>query len=500
LSGVEDDQAVKCIIGGYVYRGSALPQLEGRYLMSDCNIGTVWATTNDQGHGPLEVLFQSPFIEVVTFGQDRDGEVYFGGTGDEIYRLAPSGPPVEDPPELLSETGVFSDLSTLAPAPGVIPYDVSTPLWSDAAHKARWLIVPNDGAADSAAEQIDPSDETWQTPVGTVFVKHFGLEQEDGSMHRLETRFLVHGDDDRYYGVTYRWRDDNSDADLQDRGAFEEQVDSQRWHYPSRSECMRCHNSSAGYVLGAKTAQFNRPLYYESTGLTANSLSTLQGLGLFSSQVTLDSAPRGPSLHEGTAFAEERARAYLGSNCAHCHQPNGPARGEFDARFTTPLAEQNLIGGAVVEALGIMNAQVLAPQDQESSVLMTRLAALDGTAMPPLAKAIVDDSAMAIFTAWLAGMNLQPGASVPTATDNLGVMLTANTQIPVALAGVDTDGDQLDYRISRMPVHGTLEGFGKDLVYQPHPDFVGIDGFTFLVTDGANVSQAGSVQLTVAAP
>jgi hypothetical protein len=38
------------------------------------------------------------------------------------------------------------------------------------------------------------------------------------------------------------------------------------------------------------------------------------------------------------------------------------------------------------------------------------------------------------------------------------------------------------------------------LVYQPHPDFVGIDGFTFLVTDGANVSQAGSVQLTVAAP
>jgi hypothetical protein len=50
-----------------------------------------------------------------------------------------------------------------------------------------------------------------------------------------------------------------------------------------------------------------------------------------------------------------------------------------------------------------------------------------------------------------------------------------------------------------MPVHGTLEGIGKDLVYRPRPDFVGVDGFTFVVSDGANVSEAGSVQLTVVA-
>jgi hypothetical protein len=333
-----------------------------------------------------------------------------------------------------------------------------------------------------------------------VFVKHFGLEQADGSMHRLETRFLVHGEDNRFYGVTYRWRTDNSDADLQGPEAFEEQVDSQVWHYPSRSESGRCHNSAAGYVLGPKTAQFNRPLYYESTGLTANLLSTLQGLGLFSSSLMPASLPRGPSLHEGTAFAEERARAYLGSNCAHCHRPNGPGRGDFDARFTTPLAEQNLIGGEAIEALGLVNPQLLAPQQPDSSVLLKRLSALDGTAMPPLAKAIVDDSAMSVFMAWLEGMNLEPQPSVPTATDNMAVMLTSNTEVPVTLAGVDADGDQLDYRISRMPVHGTLEGFGKNLVYQPHPDFVGVDGFTFLVTDGANVSQAGSVQLTVTEP
>jgi hypothetical protein len=300
--------------------------------------------------------------------------------------------------------------------------------------------------------------------------------------------------------VTYRWRSDSSDADLQDRNAFEEPVGDQVWHYPSRSECGRCHNSAAGFVLGLKTAQLNRPLYYGSTGLTANALSTLQGLGLFASPLMPATLPRGPSLHEGTAFAEDRARAYLDANCAHCHRPGGPGRGEFDARFITPLADQNIVGAMAIEALDLMNPQVLAPQKPESSVLMKRLQALDGTRMPPLAKNIVDESAVSVFTAWVAAMNLEPGPGVPTATDNLGVMLTANTEIPVVLAGVDADGDQLDYRISRMPVHGTLEGFGKELIYRPHPDFAGTDGFTFLVTDGANVSQAGSVLLTVVAP
>ena len=46
-------------------------------------------------------------------------------------------------------------------------------------------------------------------------------------------------------------------------------------------------------------------------------------------------------------------------------------------------------------------------------------------------------------------------------------------------------------------VSGTLEGFGKDLLYRPRPDFVGVDGFTFIASDGVKVSEAGSVQLAV---
>jgi len=152
-----------------------------------------------------------------------------------------------------------------------------------------------------------------------------------------------------------------------------------------------------------------------------------------------------------------------------------------------------------VEAEGITGAKVLAPQNPDSSILFKRLSALDGTGMPPLAKSILDDSALSIFKAWLSGMNLQPkpGKPVATTSNSPGLSLKANTPLMLSLAGTDPDGDALDFRISRMPVHGTLEGFGKDLTYVPHPDFAGVDGFTFVVGDGANSSEAGSVQLTV---
>ena len=483
----------KCVIGGYVYRGSALPELAGKYIIGDCNLGVVWATADERAHGPIKQLFTAPFITIVTFGQDRDGELYLGGVSGQIYKLVPSGPPVNDPPKLISQLGVFSDLGKLTPAPGLLPYDMSTPLWSDAAKKLRWVSVPTD-----AKQQIEvKTDGSWAFPVGTVFIKHFELAQPSGAPHRLETRFLVHAKDDRYYGVTYRWRADNSDADLQDANSFREKVGDQTWHFPSRGECARCHNSSAGYVLGPKTAQFNRPFFYESSGLTANMLSTVQGLGLFKAPLMPASLPQMPTLHEGTAFAEDRARAYLDANCASCHRPDGAARGNWDGRFSTPLDMQNLIGADPVEAQGITGAKVLAPQDPTTSVLFKRLSSLDGLAMPPLAKSIVDDTAVSVFSTWLAAMNLKGREAVPVATPNLGLSAKINTELAVPLAGTDADGDALDFRISRMPVHGTLEGFGKNLTYRPHADFAGVDGFTFVVTDGVNVSEAGSIQLNV---
>ncbi len=118
---------------------------------------------------------------------------------------------------MLSATGAFNNLATLAPSTGLIPFTVNSPLWSDGAIKTRWVAVPNDGLPYTSDEQISflPVGE-WTFPNGTVFVKHFELTVNEitGERKRLETRLLVRNQTGSVYGVTYKWRPDNSDADL----------------------------------------------------------------------------------------------------------------------------------------------------------------------------------------------------------------------------------------------------------------------------------------------
>ena len=113
-------------------------------------------------------------------------------------------------PRLLSQTGAFKDTADLAPDDALIPYDLIVPFWSDGAVKTRFISVPDEKI------KFAPTGE-WVFPRGTVFVKTFSLatnEMNPDSLRRLETRLLVCDSAGGVYGVTYKWRADNSDADL----------------------------------------------------------------------------------------------------------------------------------------------------------------------------------------------------------------------------------------------------------------------------------------------
>ena len=200
-------------------------------------------------------------------------------------------------PALLSGTGAFSDTPNRTPASGLIPYPPNTPLWSDAAVKSRYLAVPNNGGPITPDEQIGflPTN-SWTFPAGTVFVKNFDLVVNETNanvpLRRLETRLLVRDINGAVYGVTYKWRPDNSDADLL-TGSLNEDivitnasgVRTQTWYYPSPADCLTCHTPLAGYVLGVNTRQLNGSLLYPATGNTDNQLRTLNRLGLFNAAI-----------------------------------------------------------------------------------------------------------------------------------------------------------------------------------------------------------------------
>src|ERR1041385_5028188 len=215
------------VIGGYVYRGAQFAaDLGGKYIFGDNVTRNIWAldeSTTPASKILLCVMPRGPgvnsgsdYLGLSSFGLDQNGELYLcqmGNLGGRIYKLARSGPPPASRPmpTLLSQTGVFQDLANLTPSPRLIPYTVNSPLWSDAALKQRWLALPTNTLIHFA------STGEWTFPNGSVFVKHFSLQTNETNpnlLRRLETRLLVRDTNGTAYGVTYKWRPDNSDADL----------------------------------------------------------------------------------------------------------------------------------------------------------------------------------------------------------------------------------------------------------------------------------------------
>lgn len=317
-------------------------------------------------------------------------------------------------PRLLSQTGAFKDLPSLTPNNGLIPYDLIVPFWSDGAEKTRWISVPTGQKIKFA-----PTGE-WVFPAGTVFVKLFELETDASHpelKHRLETRLLVCDDRGGAYGVTYKWRADNSDADLLETNLSEvipiqsaTGTTTQTWYYPSQKDCLTCHTPNAGLVLGVKTRQLNRDFRY-AAGVTENELRAWDQFGLFDTNlagVNLAQLPKLAAPDDTTRSLEDRARSYLDANCAQCHRPQGTVA-YFDARFDTPLERQNLVAGHVLIDERIDGARVIAPNDPWRSILYVRANTLEAFRMPPLARNTIDTHGMELVEQWIESL---PGPPV----------------------------------------------------------------------------------------
>jgi uncharacterized repeat protein (TIGR03806 family) len=345
-----DHQQGVSITGGYVYRGSAIPALAGRYVFGDFGSGRIWHVARDATPTQQFTTGFNTGLSISSFAQDAAGEIYVVNFSGTLHRLRAGAAGGRVIAAQLSATGCVSVADATQPAAGLIPYAPNAPFWSDGAVKSRYLALPDGQRVTVGA------DGDLDFPNGSVLVKNFRIGAQ-----LVETRLFMRHDNGQWAGYTYEWNAQGTDA-TRVVGGKAVQVAGQSWLFPSEAQCLVCHTAAAGRSLGLELPQLNGSLTYAATGRTANQLDTLNAIGMLTPALTQPAAqlPAMPDpLGTGGTLAE-RARAYLHTNCSNCHRPGGGTPVNMDLRYGTPLASTNACEVAPARSLGIANARLIA--------------------------------------------------------------------------------------------------------------------------------------------
>lgn len=322
--------------------------------------------------------------------------------------------PTASYPQKLSEYGLFEgNGAAQEPAVGVIPYDLNSPLFTDYADKFRFVKLPPGTSAEYRA------DEAFEFPVGTVLAKTFAypIDARDPSQGRrlLETRILKH-EPDGWVGIPYIWNDEQTEAvldvagDLVDVSWIDEQGQKRTNNYiiPNVNQCKACHRQGDVFSpLGPKARHLNKDFAYDHG--TENQLAYWTRAGALSGAADPADAPRLAVWNDpASGTLDDRARAWLEINCAHCHNPAGPARNaglDLTASQSAPT-KYGIFKTTVAAGRGTGGLDFdIVPGDPERSIFMFRLNSIDaGIMMPELGKRLIHDEGVELVREWIASM------------------------------------------------------------------------------------------------
>ncbi len=301
---------------------------------------------------------------------------------------------------------------------GIVPYDLNTPLFSDYAVKRRAVYLPPGKTATYSANEI------FEFPVGTVLIKSFGFPDDARKaapiMKWIETRLIVRVEGG-WKAYAYLWDDAQQVATYNPGGralqvSWIDATGTKKEHgylQPSQTQCQQCHEDSGTVTpIGPKARNLNRDFAYGD--------KTENQLARWTSAKILTGAPSDPTTAPKLAvwddvahFAvDQRARAYLEVNCAHCHDAVGSAStsglflwaSETDPTRYGVCKEPLSAGGSV----GARTWDVV-PGDPDASILWFRMAATQpGIAMPQISRDVVDKEAVALIRDWITGLPKAP--------------------------------------------------------------------------------------------
>lgn len=305
----------------------------------------------------------------------------------------------------------------LVPKDGVVPYTVAAPLWSDAAGKGRFIVLPEGGKIGFV------EGEGWTFPDGTIIIKTFFFDHDRrdpaAGARVVETRLLLR-EAGLWKPAIYLWDEAEEEATLLKVG---KRVDvdfideggtprTEEYIVPNLDQCASCHErDDKEELLGILTHQLNMDI--EVDGQTVNQLEWLASKDMFSGPLPdVQALPRFVDPF-GPAPLAERARSYLHSNCSHCHRLGGGA-GKSGLVFLQWEQEPAKYGVCKVPAAAGPgtggHSYDINPGRPDESIVIFRMNSLDPEIkMPELPNRVIDTRGVQLIHDWIAAMPAEPG-------------------------------------------------------------------------------------------
>ncbi len=302
---------------------------------------------------------------------------------------------VNQPPEDLRCTGLYTDVAGKEVAAGVESFEPAYQLWSDGAEKARWIYLP-------PGTQIDNSDpDDWRFPIGTKLFKEFSWNGR-----RVETRMFWKTSATLWLKAAYHWNDAETEATR--FGGGDVDVDGDKYHIPTGTECDQCHKGRVDRALGFEQLSL---AVSGATGMTLQRLIDAELLSDPPSQTSFELGDDGT----GKAVA---ALGWLHINCGvSCHNTNSTAEAyKTDMYLRVPVEALDGRSPADLElvttTVGIDartprwadKKRIVAGSPEDSllyQLISTRDPVNPKNQMPPIASRIVHEQGVMLVGDWI---------------------------------------------------------------------------------------------------
>ncbi|MEZ4915491.1 MAG: SO2930 family diheme c-type cytochrome [Chitinophagales bacterium] len=319
----------------------------------------------------------------------------------------------EVPYKNLSDYGFFIGAQNeLKPNEGVLLYEPSSMLFTDYAHKKRFVWMPK----GTSASILDNEWQQIEYPDHSILIKNFYYPKDyknpDGEANIVETRLLIKKDG-KWDAYPYVWNEEQTEAEYKVIGGVipttfttdngvEHTID---YLVPNKHQCKSCHNQDEKFKpLGPKARNMNYDLDY-GNGEVKNQLAKWAEMGYLNNFTAPENYQSVPNYDDKNVDLNHRAMAYLDANCGHCHNPTGPAStsGLFLTYEQTDTNKLGYYKTPVAAGLGAGSLTFdIHPGKADSSIIVYRMnSTKPGVMMAELGRVSIHEEGIELISEWI---------------------------------------------------------------------------------------------------